>query len=217
MSKLKINEIFASLQGESTYSGLPFVFIRFSGCDLRCSYCDTKYAYLAGKYFTVPEILLRVKKFGLKNVLITGGEPLLQEGVAELTRALLDLGFTTLIETNGAHSLGGLPREARYIVDMKTPSSGMSHRMHPAVPDEIGMKDELKFVLGNRKDYDFAKKMVLEKHLLKKTNVLFSCVYGKLKPATLAAWILRDHLEVRLQLQMHKFIWAPEKRRVWVL
>jgi 7-carboxy-7-deazaguanine synthase len=212
---LKINEIFKSIQGESSFAGLPFVFVRLTGCSLRCSYCDTSYAFLEGEERTIEAILEQVSAFQCPYILVTGGEPLDQPDCRILIRELLRKKYTVLVETAGCHSIKEYPREAHYIVDIKTPSSGMSHRNYPLIPKEITKKDEIKFVLADREDYEFSKKSIRKNSLdTLCAAVLMSPVFGQLHPRTLAEWILEDNLGVRLQLQLHKMIWPPDQRGV---
>ena len=213
MNKLKINEIFFSIQGESSFAGLPFIFIRLTGCPLRCSYCDTRYAYEQGQEMTAGEILNTISRFPSLHVMVTGGEPLAQDS-RELIQTLIDRGYTVAVETSGALSLSGFPGQAHYIVDIKTPSSGMQDKMHPDILKEISFKDELKFVIGSREDYMYAKSIILKNSLWEKTNILISCVFGKIEPQELVKWILSDGLKVRFQLQLHKFIWGPDQKGV---
>ncbi|EKD26047.1 MAG: hypothetical protein ACD_79C01391G0006 [uncultured bacterium] len=210
---LKLYEIFSSIQGESSFAGIPFTFIRLSGCPLRCRWCDTKYAYNKGKIYTLNEILKIVEEINLPHVMITGGEPLMQKNCAALIRILLKE-FTVVVETSGAFSLKGLPRKAHYIVDVKTPSSGMSDKIHPHIFNKISKIDEIKFVIANRNDYEFSKEIINKYPILKKRKILMSTVFNKLKPQELARWIVDDKLNVRFQLQLHKYIWGPKVRGV---
>lgn len=213
MNKLKINEIFFSIQGESSFAGLPFIFIRLTGCPLRCSYCDTQHAYEQGREMTADEILKAITPFPCLHVMLTGGEPLAQD-CGPLIQILIDRGYTVAVETSGALSLSGFSRQAHYIVDIKTPSSGMHYKMNPLILKEISKKDEIKFVIGSREDYAYAKTIILENSLWEKTNILISCVFGKTEPKELVKWILSDGLKVRFQLQLHKFIWGPDQKGV---
>ena len=213
MNKLKINEIFFSIQGESRFAGLPFIFIRLTGCPLRCSYCDTRYAYDQGTNMEVSEILTAVSSFPSLHVMLTGGEPLAQD-CRELIQTLLDRGYTVAVETSGVISLSGFPQKANYIVDIKTPSSGMQDKMNPGLLNEISKKDEVKFVIGSREDYEFSKSVILENSLWEKTNILISCVFGKIEPQEVVKWVLTDGLKVRFQLQLHKYIWGPDQKGV---
>ena len=209
---LKVNEIFKSIQGESTYAGLPCTFVRLAGCNLRCTYCDTNYAYYYGKELSDEEIISKIEEYGVNIVEFTGGEPLLQEETPPLIKTLLDKGHKVLIETNGSICIGCLDKRLTIIMDIKTPKSGMSERMDFKNLELIKKNDEIKFVLLNESDYIWAKDIISKYNLLSKTkNILMSPAYGVLSPKTLASWILRDNLPVRVQLQIHKYIWAPEE------
>ncbi len=212
---MKICELFTSIQGESTYAGTPCTFIRLSGCNLRCSYCDTTYSYEEGAEQSIEEILEKVRAAGLNLVEITGGEPLLQhEEVAELAKRLLDAGYKVLIETNGTMNIGLLDKRAVVIMDIKTPASTMSGKNDLSNLSSIKPADEIKFVICNRSDYEWSKKMVLERELSKRCTVLFSPAANSIEPRELAGWILRDRLEVRLNMQLHKIIYNPDERGV---
>lgn len=215
-----ITEIFKSIQGESTYAGVPCVFVRLTGCNLRCTWCDTAYAFHGGKKHTVEEVMARVAELSrddLRLVEITGGEPLLQPETPELARKLLDEGYTVLIETSGERDVSVLPREVVKIVDVKCPDSGESGKFRLANLDALDGKDEIKFVIASRRDYEFARQFTEENGLVRRGHeVLFSPVFadpeGKwpaMDARALAEWILADGLPVRLGLQMHKFIWDP--------
>lgn len=209
---LKVNEIFYSIQGESSFSGIPFVFIRLTGCNLRCSYCDTKYAYEDGEEFTAKQILKEVKKFKCRYVEITGGEPLLQDDTPFLVDSLIDKGFTVLVETNGTKDVSVVSDKAIIIMDIKCPSSGESDKTDWENIKRLDAKDEVKFVIAERSDYDWAKEIIAERNLIDKAKVLLSPVKEKLSPDLLTEWILKDALKVRLQLQLHKILWPEEKR-----
>ncbi len=212
---MKICELFASIQGESTYAGTPCTFIRLSGCNLRCSYCDTTYSYEEGAEQSIEEILERVRDAGLNLVEITGGEPLLQhDEVVDLTKRLLDAGYKVLIETNGSVSIGSLDKRAIVIMDIKTPSSAMSEKNDLANLPSLKPNDEIKFVISNRSDYEWSKKMVLSHDLSKRCTVLFSPAAGSIIPRELAGWILQDKLDVRLNMQLHKIIYNLDERGV---
>jgi 7-carboxy-7-deazaguanine synthase len=212
---MKISEIFTSIQGESTFAGMPCQFIRLSGCNLRCTYCDTTYSYGEGQEMSVDEVIGKVKVSGQKLVEITGGEPLLQpEDLAELTSRLLDSGCRVLIETNGTLSIRALDKRAVIIMDVKTPSSGMSELNDYTNFDVIGKFGEIKFVISNRADYEWAERIVREYGLPRRCTVLFSPAFGAMPPRDLAAWLLEDSLEVRLNIQLHKYIYDPDERQV---
>jgi 7-carboxy-7-deazaguanine synthase len=212
---LTINEIFHSIQGESTHSGRPCVFVRLTACDLRCSWCDTPYAFHEGRKMSEDDVIAQVNAYGCSLVEITGGEPLLQRDVYPLMRRLLDQGHAVMLETGGHISIADVPPEVIRIVDVKCPGSGEAHRNHLANLDLLTPQDEVKFVIRDRADYEFATDVV-ERHRLSErvAAVLFSPVHGVLEPKQLAEWILQDRLTVRLQLQAHKFIWGPDVRGV---
>jgi 7-carboxy-7-deazaguanine synthase len=212
---LTINEFFHSIQGESTYAGAPCVFVRLTACDLRCIWCDTPYAFTEGRKRTVEEVVDEVAAFECPLVELTGGEPLLQEDVYPLMTALLGRGRTVLLETGGHISLERVPDGVVKIVDVKCPASGESARNHWPNLDLVGQRDEVKFVIQDRADYEFARDVV-DRHQLgdRCAAVLFSPVHGVLPPPDLAAWILADRLTVRLQLQVHKYIWGAHARGV---
>ena len=211
---LVVNEIFKSIQGESWFAGLPCVFVRLTGCNLRCNYCDTTYAYEGGEELSVEELLERVEGYTCPMVDITGGEPLLQDETPELAEALLQKARTVLVETNGSLDIDILPKGIVRIVDVKCPDSGQSEKMFWENMDRLMKTDEVKFVLQSRHDYEWAKSVVDDYELLQRCMVLFSPAFGILPPSTLAEWILADGLTVRLNLQLHKYIWSPDKRGV---
>ncbi|MCC7429798.1 radical SAM protein [bacterium] len=209
---LKVNEIFFSVQGESSFIGLPCVFVRLTGCNLRCSYCDTEYAFYEGTELTFDEILEKIKAYNCKLVEITGGEPLLQENVYKFFDLLLAKNYKVMLETGGHVSVCKVPKEVVKIVDLKTPGSKMSKKNFYGNLEFLDSKDELKFVIGNREDYVWAKE-ILAKHKTK-SKILFSPVWDELEAKQLVSWILEDGLEVRFQLQLHKIIWSAETRGV---
>ncbi len=211
---LKVNEIFYSIQGESTMAGLPCIFIRLTHCNLRCSYCDTEYAFFEGTDFSVSEIISEVNKYGCNLVEITGGEPLLQKEVHVLMKELCDLGFQVMIETGGSLPIKEIDKRVKIIMDLKCPSSEMSDKNLYENIISLKQADEIKFVIGNREDYDWSKDLIHKYSLTEKCIVLFSNVYSDLEPIHLAEWILTDKLKVRFQIQMHKYIWNPAKRGV---
>jgi 7-carboxy-7-deazaguanine synthase len=212
---LTINEIFYSIQGESTYAGRPCVFVRLTACDLRCSWCDTSYAFYEGRKRTLDDVMQEVARFDCPLVEVTGGEPLLQEDVYQLMDGLVDRGRTVLLETGGHRSTARVPEPVVTILDVKCPGSGEAHRNEWANLDRLAPHDEVKFVIKDRTDYEFAREIVARHSLTGRVAaVLFSPVHGVLDAKTLAAWILEDRLEVRLQLQAHKFIWGPDVRGV---
>jgi len=212
---LNVNEIFFSIQGESTYAGRPCVFVRLTGCNLRCGYCDTRYAYDEGERLSIDAIIEAVSAHGVPLVEITGGEPLLQPETPELIDRLLADGFEVLMETNGSFDIGRVNAACVKIVDIKCPASGESHTTDLTNLDRLGSRDEIKFVLSGRNDYEYARDLIREHETaLAGHPVLMSTVAGVLSPAQLAQWILEDRLDVRLQLQLHKFIWPETMRGV---
>ncbi|MDW8465393.1 MAG: radical SAM protein [Chloroherpetonaceae bacterium] len=211
---LKVNEIFFSIQGESSRMGLPCVFVRLTECDLRCTYCDTEYAFYEGEERSLESIIETVQSYGCNLVEITGGEPLLQDEVYPLMSRLCDLGYDVMLETGGHILVDKVNPRVKKIIDMKTPSSGMLKRNDYRNLEIASPSDEIKFVIGSRLDYDWLKKVMEEYRLAERLTVLMSVVFGELSPQTLAEWILADRLRVRFQLQMHKYIWSPETRGV---
>ena len=212
---LTVNEIFHSIQGESTHSGRPCVFVRLTACDLRCSWCDTPYAFTEGSKMSVDEVAETVQAFGCDLVELTGGEPLLQKDVYPLMRRLIDAGRTVMVETGGHLSIERVPLEVIRIVDVKCPGSGESARNHWNNLALLSPRDEVKFVIRDRADYEYARDVVARHELVERTAaVLFSPVHAALTPRELAEWILADRLAVRLQLQTHKYIWGADVRGV---
>jgi len=211
---LKINEIFYSIQGESSAMGLPCVFVRLTYCNLRCSYCDTEYAFYEGKDTSVDEIFVEVKKYGCKLVEITGGEPLVQENVNELMKQLCDNGYKVMIETGGSLSIKDIDKRVKIIMDLKTPSSKMMNKNLYENIDCLKPEDEVKFVIGNREDYQWSKEIINKYGLSEKVIVLMSPVFNEIGNIDLARWILDDKPNVRFQIQLHKYIWHPETRGV---
>ncbi len=211
---MKVCEIFRSIQGESSYIGIPCIFVRFTGCNLRCSYCDTKYAYTEGKEMSDIEILNEINKYGINLVEITGGEPLLQKGVASLIQKLLDQGYKVLIETNGSQSIKGIDKRAIVILDVKTPGSGMHNAMDFSNFDELKESDEIKFVITDRRDYEWSKDLIYKFSLNEKCHILLSPAYGIISPEMLAKWMLEDRLEARLNFQLHKYIFGDYRKGV---
>lgn len=210
-----ITEIFKSIQGESTFAGLPCVFVRLTGCNLRCHWCDTAYAFHGGQKMTPDEVLTRVRELGGRLVEFTGGEPLLQREVVPLSARLLAEGRRVLVETSGERYVGELPKEVVKIVDVKCPASGESEKFCFDNLEVLERKDQLKFVILDEGDYGFARRFIDENQMHERVDeIVFSPVFGQLHPRTLAEWILRDGLEVRLGMQLHKFIWDPETRGV---
>jgi 7-carboxy-7-deazaguanine synthase len=211
---MRITEIYASVQGETQYAGLPCTLVRTTGCDLRCTYCDSAFAFHGGRDLTLDEILAEVQRLGAPLVLLTGGEPMLQKELPALAARLLDGGYRVMIETSGAHPLDSLPADVVRIVDVKTPGSGESHRMRWDALDGLRPRDAAKFVLTSEDDYRWASDVIRERRLADRTEVLLSPMHGRLKPETLVSWMLRDRLPARLNLQIHKYIWSPDARGV---
>jgi 7-carboxy-7-deazaguanine synthase len=213
--KLTINEIYFSVQGESTWAGLPCVFVRLTFCDLRCTYCDTEYAFYEGKKQTLGEIVEAVLRYDCPLVEITGGEPLLQKNVLPLMTMLADAGRTVLLETSGAHDISAVDPRVHRIMDLKTPGSGEVARNLFSNLEHLTRRDEVKFVIGSREDYEWSRAQVREHRLAARCHaVLFSPIFGRIDPREIVEWVLADNLPVRFQLQMHKFIWTPTQRGV---
>jgi 7-carboxy-7-deazaguanine synthase len=218
---LTVNEIFHSIQGESTFAGEPCVFVRLTACDLRCSWCDTPYAFHEGRKMSVDDVLSEVERYGCPTVEVTGGEPLLQPDVYPLMSRLLASGKTVLLETGGHRSIEDVPPGVVRIVDVKCPGSGESDKMDWENLNRVTPSDQVKFVIKDRTDYEFARDVVTRVEAThasplsgRVAAVLFSPVHGVMDAKELAAWILADRLPVRLQLQAHKFIWSPDTRGV---
>ncbi|MCE5312977.1 MAG: radical SAM protein [Nitrospiraceae bacterium] len=211
---MKVCEVFASIQGESTYAGWPCVFIRTTGCNLRCSYCDTKYAYEEGIERTVDDLVAETEGYGVKLVEITGGEPLMHQETPVLITRLLDKGHIVLMETNGSMSIKDIDRRCIIVMDIKTPSSGMFNRMDLTNIKYLKPLDEVKIVIAGRQDYEWARGFINSYGLYGKCLVHFSPAFKQLDPAELLEWILADKLAVRLNLQLHKYIFEPDKRGV---
>jgi len=211
-ASLRITEIYRSIQGESSWAGLPCTFVRLTGCALRCVWCDSTYTFTGGEWKSVEAVVRRVEELGEGLVEFTGGEPLLQENVHLAIGSLCDKGRTVLVETGGDQDISRLDPRAIAIVDVKCPGSGMSDRMEWRNLERVRPRDELKFVLADRADYEWARDLVRERDLAEGRTVLFSCAFGLLEPAALASWILEDGLAVRLQVQVHKIIWDPAER-----
>jgi len=211
---LIVNEIFYSIQGESTHVGRPCVFVRLAYCNLRCSYCDTAYAFNEGSGKNVEEVLSEIRRYSAHLVEVTGGEPLMQPDVHPLMTALCDLGYEVLLETGGSLDIEPVDGRVKRIVDFKCPSSGMAKKNLWRNAGLLRSGDEVKFVIGTREDFDWAVERVREHHLPERVTVLFSPVFGELEPRLLAGWILSLDLPIRMQLQMHKYIWEPTARGV---
>jgi len=211
---MRITEIYRSIQGETQYAGLPCTLVRTTGCDLRCGYCDSAFAFQGGKDMTIPEIVAEVDAQGAPLVLLTGGEPMLQRDIGALAETLLGRGYQVMIETSGSQPLDSLPAAVARIVDVKTPGSGESARMRWAVLDNLGRRDAVKFVICDEADYRWAADVIRTRALAERSEVLLSPQHGKVNPRDLVDWMLRDRLPARLNLQLHKYIWDPEARGV---
>jgi 7-carboxy-7-deazaguanine synthase len=212
---LTVFEVYESIQGESTHAGRPCIFVRLAACDLRCAWCDTPYAFTGGAKMSIEDVLERIRTFRSRLVELTGGEPLLQKDAGPLMQRLLDERYEVLLETGGHVPLDAVPRAVRKIVDVKCPGSGEAGRMHWPNLEALASHDEVKFVIADRADFDYAHDVVRRHHLVGRVAaVLFSPVHGVLNPQELGGWILDAALPVRLQLQLHKYIWTPETRGV---
>jgi 7-carboxy-7-deazaguanine synthase len=211
---IKINEIYHSIQGEGSSAGLPCVFVRLTYCNLRCTYCDTEYAFYDGEDNSINEIISEVKKYNCKLVEVTGGEPLYQNECYDLLKRLCDEGFDVLLETAGNMPIKDVDNRVKIIMDLKCPSSGMEKKNLYDNINHIKPKDEIKFVIDNHEDYVWTKDIMNKHNLNPKCEILFSVVFDELEPITLVNWILEDKLDARFQLQMHKYIWHPETKGV---
>jgi 7-carboxy-7-deazaguanine synthase len=207
-ARLRINEVFHSLQGEADAVGYPTVFVRLTGCPLRCRYCDTEYAFHAGDWTTLDELVGRVQGFGTRHVCVTGGEPLAQPNCLPLLTRLCDAGFAVSLETSGALDIGAVDPRVVRVVDVKTPGSGEQGRNRLANLALLAARDQLKFVICSRADYDWSKQFLREHALNDRCQILFSPSYGEISPTELADWILADRLQVRFQVQLHKLLWG---------
>jgi 7-carboxy-7-deazaguanine synthase len=211
---MKINEIFTSIQGETSFVGLPFTFVRLTGCNLRCSYCDTQYAYEEGTEYSLDAVVAEVNKRTVPRVVITGGEPLLQDETCILCSRLLDAGVTVLLETNGSILIKDVDQRVHRILDLKCPGSGMDKYMNLQNFDCLTVRDEIKFVISHREDFEWALEILKHHKMQGRAHVLFSPVSDILHPHELAEWILQEKLNVRLQLQIHRYIWPDTLRGV---
>ena len=211
---LKINEIYYSVQGESTHAGRPCIFIRLTYCNLRCSYCDTEYAFYDGKDMEITNIVRELKRWDCNLVEVTGGEPLFQDECIDLLNELVNSNYEVMLETGGSLSISDVPKKVVKIVDFKCPSSGMVKKNLWSIVDDLQSHDEVKFVIGNREDFDWAKDRITEYSLDKICTLLFSPTFGEIDPQQIVEWILAENLPVRMQLQMHKMIWSPEEKGV---
>ena len=211
---LKVNEIYYSIQGESTHVGRPCIFIRLTYCNLRCTYCDTEYAFYEGKDIEIPEIMAEIKQWNCNLVEVTGGEPLFQDECVHLLNELTHQNYEVLLETGGSLSISDVPIEIVRIVDFKCPSSGMEKKNLWSIVNDLQPHDEVKFVIGDREDFDWAKEMLNKYSLNEKCSILFSPTFGKIDPSLIVEWILEGDIPVRMQLQMHKHIWESEEKGV---
>lgn len=211
--RLKITEIFFSLQGETRTVGLPTVFVRLTGCPLRCGYCDTEYAFQGGQWWSIDDILTEVAKYAPAYVTVTGGEPLAQKRCLLLLERLCEAGYEVSLETSGAMDLEGVDARVVKVMDLKTPASGEMDRNRYDNLERLDAKDQLKFVICNRADYEWARELMNEHSLADTCEILFSPIHGDLRPAELAEWILEDRLPVRFQLQLHKYLWNDAQGR----
>src|SRR3569623_3502023 len=209
---MRITEIYRSIQGETQYAGLPCTLVRTTGCDLRCGYCDSAFAFQDGKDMTIPGVVAEVDAQGAPLVLLTGGEPMLQRDIGALAETLLGRGYQVMIETSGSQPLDSLPAAVARIVDVKTPGSGESARMRCDVLENLGRRDAVKFVICDEADYRWAAAVIRTRALAERSEVLLSPQHGKVNPRDLVDWMLRDRLPARLNLQLHKYIWDPEAR-----
>jgi len=207
---LTINEIFYSLQGESTLAGKPCTFVRLAGCNMRCTYCDTRNAYDNGIEMSVEHVLRALTKYDCPLVLLTGGEPLMQENISDLIDRMLDLGYQVMLETNGSRDIQKVPEGVLTVMDIKCPSSGESENVMYSNIDYLAPTDNVKFVIGDRRDYEWASDVIFDYGIHELCEVLMSPVHGKIESVQLAEWILHDKMPVRLQLQLHKLLWGPE-------
>lgn len=211
---LKINEIYYSVQGESTHAGRPCIFIRLTYCNLRCSYCDTEYAFYEGKDMEITHIMKEIQQWDCNLVEVTGGEPLFQEECIILLNELVNSNFEVMLETGGSLPISDVPKKVIKIVDFKCPSSLMVKKNLWSIVEDLKAHDEIKFVIGNREDFDWAKDRITEYSLEKICTLLFSPTFGKIDPQEIVEWILAENLPVRMQMQMHKMIWNPEEKGV---
>ena len=211
---LKINEIYYSVQGESTHAGRPCIFIRLTYCNLRCTYCDTEYAFYEGKDMEITHIMSAIKRWDCNLVEVTGGEPLFQEECIDLLHELINSNYEVMLETGGSLSISDVPKKVIKIVDFKCPSSKMEKKNLWSIVDDLQGHDEVKFVIGNREDFDWAKDKITEYSIDKICTLLFSPTFGEIDPQLIVEWILADNLPVRMQMQMHKMIWSPEEKGV---
>jgi 7-carboxy-7-deazaguanine synthase len=211
---VRITEIYKSIQGESSYAGLPCIFVRTTGCDLRCSWCDSEFTFTGGTKMTVDEIVAEVERLDCPLVELTGGEPLLQPEIYELATRLADLGHRVLIETGGHRDISKLDKRVIRIMDLKCPASGECDRNLWSNLEHLRPEDEVKFVIADRSDYEWAAKTIREHRLEERVKILISTAFGSVSPEEVVGWMLEDKLRARFQLQLHKYIWPPDARRV---
>lgn len=212
-ARVKLTEIFLSIQGEADAVGWPTVFVRLTGCPLRCRYCDTEYAFYGGEWSALPQVLEQVARHGVQHVCVTGGEPLAQKGCLPLLRSLCDAGYRVSLETSGALDIGAVDARVVRVVDMKTPGSGEQARNRYENLDLLRAHDQVKFVICDRNDYDWSRALLEQHAIARRCTVLFSPSHGQVEPRQLAEWILQDRLPVRLQVQLHKILWGNEPGR----
>lgn len=210
---MRITEIYQSIQGESSYAGLPCVFVRTTGCDLRCSWCDSEFTFTGGTKMSIEEILSAVEEFPCELVELTGGEPLLQPEIYELATRLADRGHTVLIETGGHRDISKLDPRVIRVMDLKCPASGESENNLWSNIDHLRPIDEVKFVIADRNDYEWTVEKIREHSLEDRAKILISTAFEMIDPASVVAWMLEDKLRARFQLQLHKYVWKPEERR----
>lgn len=211
---MRITEIYQSIQGESSFAGLPCVFVRTTGCDLRCVWCDSEFTFSGGTQMSLDEILSEVEKYGCRLVELTGGEPMLQPDIYELTTRLADAGRTVLIETGGHRDISGLDARVIRIMDLKCPASGECERNLWSNLEHLRPVDEVKFVIASREDYEWTRATIREHGLEDRVQILISTAFGMIEPRQVVEWMLEDRLRARFQLQLHKYIWDPDARRV---
>jgi len=212
--KLKVNEIYYSIQGESSYTGLPCIFIRLTYCNLRCTYCDSEYTFHDGNNMSINDILERIKQYSCKLVEVTGGEPLVQKECITLLKKLVDLDYEVLLETSGSLTIKDVPKQVINIIDFKCPSSGMKKKNHWDNINYLKPNDEVKFIIEDREDYEWAKMKIRQYNLNKKSKILMSPSYNKIEEKEIVDWILKDNLNVKFQIQLHKIIWKDTDKGV---
>lgn len=212
-ARLKLTEIFLSIQGEANSVGWPTVFVRLTGCPLRCQYCDTAYAFHGGEWWSLPAVLERVASFDTRHVCVTGGEPLAQKGCAELLKSLCDAGYSVSLETSGALDIGNVDSRVTRVVDVKTPGSNEVTRNRLENLELLRADEQIKFVVCSREDFEWSRDLMRSRSLDQRCTVLFSPSHGQVEPRELAQWILEERLPVRLQVQLHKYLWGNEPGR----